>query len=89
MELDRVIISALQVSRIALNLSNLFRADLKNMKFHSDYTFISCPTFPGCFLKMSRGSLEKLSFPPHCLNQEGSADVGIHHLLLPREHMMK
>jgi hypothetical protein len=82
MELDPVIISGLQVNRIALTLSDLFRADLKNMKFHGDYTFISCPTFPGCSLKVSCESLEKLSFPPHCLNQEVSADLGFHHLLL-------
>jgi hypothetical protein len=89
MELYPVIISALQVSRIALTVSHPFRADLKNMTFHGDYTFSSCPTLPGCSLKVSCRSLEKLSFSPHCLNQEVSTDLGVHHLLLPRALAMR
>jgi hypothetical protein len=65
MELDPIIISALQASTIALIASDLFRADLKNMKFRGDYTFSSCPTLPGYSLMVSLMILDKLSSPPH------------------------
>jgi hypothetical protein len=62
MELDSIIISTLQVSRIALNVSYLFRADVKKKKFHGD-TFSSCPTLPGCSLKVSHMSFGQTEFP--------------------------
>jgi hypothetical protein len=65
MELDPIIISALQVNTVAHIASDLFRADLKNMNFHGDYTFSSCPTFPGCSLKVILMILDKLNFPSH------------------------
>jgi hypothetical protein len=89
MELDPIIISALQVSTIALIASDLFRADLKNMKFPGGCTFSSCPTFLGFSLKLSHRSLEKLSSPLHCLNAEVSEDLGVHHLLSPRAHVRR
>jgi hypothetical protein len=33
--------------------------------------------------------LEKLSFPPHCLNPEVSEDLCVHHLLSPRANVMR
>jgi hypothetical protein len=90
MELHPIIISTIQGSRIALTVSCLFRADVKKMKFHGDYTFSSYPTFLGCSLVVRQMSLDKLSVPPHCLKDtEVSEDLGVHHLLSPRAHMMK
>jgi hypothetical protein len=66
------------------------QADVKKMKFHGDYTFSSYPTFLGCSLVVRQMSLDKLSVPPHCLKDtEVSEDLGVHHLLSPRAHMMK
>jgi hypothetical protein len=89
MKLYPIIVNLLKVSRIALTVPDLFRADIKNMKFHGDYTFSSCPTLPGCSPKVSCRSLDKLSSPPHCLNQEVSSDLGVHHLLSPKAQLMR
>jgi hypothetical protein len=89
MKLYHIIINALQVSRIALTVSDLFREDVKNMKFPGGCTFRSSPTLPGFSLKVSHRSLEKLSFPTHCLNPEVSEDLCVHHLLSPRANVMR
>jgi hypothetical protein len=88
MKLYPIIISALQVSRISLTVSDLFRADLKNMKFPGGCTFSSCPTLPGFSLNESDRSLEEFRFTRYCLNPEVSEDLGVHHLLSTRAHMM-